>query len=122
MIVIDDCSTDGTEEYVKSLTDKRIRYIRNDKNIGVERGLCLALKQVRGKYLSIIAQDDYYTDYDFFSKAIKIFTEHENDSEPLAFVCANAEILNMNTNERHASDIGEPGRVKGILCSIKTSS
>ena len=34
LIILDNCSTDGTEEYVKSLNDDRITYIRHEKNIG----------------------------------------------------------------------------------------
>ena len=119
VIVVDDCSTDGTEDFMKTITDERVRYIRCEKNRGVELNLSYALGQIRGEFVSFIAQDDYYTDYDFFSKAIKIFDEHKNDSEPLVFVAANASWLFCNTGEMRQSDIGEPGRVKGIDYILK---
>jgi glycosyltransferase involved in cell wall biosynthesis len=34
VIVIDDCSTDGTAQLIKGIKDPRIRYLRNSKNIG----------------------------------------------------------------------------------------
>ena len=32
LIVVDDCSTDGTEHFVKSLSDKRISYTKHKQN------------------------------------------------------------------------------------------
>ena len=34
LLIIDDCSNDATGEFVKGLSDKRIRYYRNEQNIG----------------------------------------------------------------------------------------
>lgn len=34
IIIVDDCSTDGTEQVVKEFGDFRIRYIRNEKKPG----------------------------------------------------------------------------------------
>ena len=36
VIVVDDCSTDGTKELVESFSDKRIKYISLDKNFGTD--------------------------------------------------------------------------------------
>lgn len=46
LIIVDDGSTDGTEQEIKKIQDERIRYIRNDENIGAagsrNRGVSLA--------------------------------------------------------------------------------
>lgn len=114
VIVIDDCSTDGTEEFVKSLTDERIQYFRNDKNSGQEYSRMNGLRHARGRYITFLDDDDYYTNYDFFQKAIKIFGEHGTEDEPLAFVCANEYSLNVTTGEKKLHNLGRLGRVKGI--------
>ena len=114
VILIDDCSTDGTEEFVRSIHDERIRYFRNEKNSGQDYSRMIGFREVRGKYITFLDDDDYYTDYDFFSKAVNIFCEHKDDEIPVVMVCANAEVLNISTNESRYSDIGKPGRVKGI--------
>ena len=34
LIVVDDCSTDNTEEILKSINDSRIKYVKLEKNYG----------------------------------------------------------------------------------------
>ncbi|MBR0257675.1 MAG: glycosyltransferase family 2 protein [Synergistaceae bacterium] len=119
VIVVDDCSTDGTEDFVRGMNDERVRYVRNEKNSGQEYSRMIGFRQARGKYVTFLDDDDYYTDYEFFAKAAKIFVEHENDNIPLAMVCANAKFLNVTTGESNDSNIGRPGRVKGIDYILK---
>ena len=114
VIVVDDCSSDGTEEFVKSLNDKRIRYIRNEKNSRPDYSRMIGLRNARGKYISFLDDDDYYTDYDFFAKAIRIFEEHELEEPHLSMVCANVNILDTLNDSQTQSNIGRPGRVKGV--------
>ena len=115
VIIVDDCSTDGTEEFVKNITDSRVRYFRNEKNSGPEFSRSFGLRHAQGKYITFIDDDDYYTDYDFFSKAIKIFEEHDSENAPLAFVCANAEIFTIETGKTSTEyNIGTPGRVSCV--------
>ena len=39
LLVIDDCSTDGTLDVVRSIKDERIRVVRNDSNLGLADNL-----------------------------------------------------------------------------------
>lgn len=119
VIVIDDCSSDGTEDFMKTLTDERVKYFRNEKNNGPEPNRNFALNNSHGKYIVFLDDDDYYTDYDFFSKALKIFEEHNNETPELSFVCANAQTLDLKTGELENSYIGKPGRVKGLDFILK---
>ena len=115
VLIIDDCSNDGTGEFVKNINDSRVHYFRNEKNSGPEFNRSYGLRQSRGKYITFLDDDDYYTDYDFFSKAIKIFEEHDSENAPLSFVSANAEILYIETGKKsNKYNIGTPGRVKGV--------
>ncbi len=120
VLIIDDCSTDGTEEFVKTITDSRVHYFRNEKNSGPEFNRSYGLRQSRGKYITFLDDDDYYTDYDFYSKAIKIFEEHDSENAPLSFVCANAESFRVDLGKRSTKhNIGTPGRVKGVDYILK---
>jgi glycosyltransferase involved in cell wall biosynthesis len=60
VIIIDDCSTDGTGEVVKQFNDSRLRYIRHEVNqqsaASVTHGMALA----RGRFIARIDSDDVY--------------------------------------------------------------
>jgi glycosyltransferase involved in cell wall biosynthesis len=58
VIVVNDGSTDNTDEIAKSYGDK-IRYFSKE-NGGVSTALNLAIKNARGQYISWLSHDDYY--------------------------------------------------------------
>ncbi|MBD3426749.1 MAG: glycosyltransferase [Candidatus Omnitrophica bacterium] len=58
LILIDDGSTDDTPRIVESFTDKRIRKIRHEKNIGLTKSLNEGLRLARGKYMARQDSDD----------------------------------------------------------------
>ena len=58
LIVVDDCSTDGTEQAVKGFSDKRIRYIRHDQNRRGGAARNTGLRHARGEYVAFLDSDD----------------------------------------------------------------
>ena len=63
IILIDDCSTDGSVELIESYADRYPDLIRthiNDKNLGITRTRNVALSMVRGDYVSWLDGDDMY--------------------------------------------------------------
>ena len=60
LIIIDDCSSDGTKEFLeqKSKLDQRIIYIRNDKHQHYNYGLRLGCQKARGEYIARMDDDD----------------------------------------------------------------
>lgn len=62
LIISDDASTDGTEricrDYAKS--DRRIRYIRNTRNLGMPGNLNSSLQAATGRYLANLHDGDTY--------------------------------------------------------------
>jgi len=58
IIVADNCSTDNTEHIVKSIKDKRITYIKNEKNLGLPSSMNRAIKLVRSELIFLMADDD----------------------------------------------------------------
>ncbi|MCD8554294.1 glycosyltransferase family 2 protein [Seleniivibrio sp.] len=67
VIISDDCSTDQTAQVAEELTkkDKRIRYFKNEKNLGsVANSKKMAMEYATGKYCIYLCDDDYFTDPD----------------------------------------------------------
>jgi glycosyltransferase involved in cell wall biosynthesis len=59
IIVIDDGSTDNTEEVIRSFPDKRIKYIKKyKKNRGISVARNVGIKIARGKYIALLDSDD----------------------------------------------------------------
>jgi glycosyltransferase involved in cell wall biosynthesis len=57
-LIIDDCSIDNSVEIIKSYDDIRIRFIKNEKNMGQPSSLNIGLKLAKGEYIARIDQDD----------------------------------------------------------------
>ena len=60
LIIVDDCSTDNTDEVVAQFSDKRIIYLKNEKNSGAAVSRNRALKAARGKWIAFLDSDDLW--------------------------------------------------------------
>ena len=69
VIVSDNCSTDQTPELVQSIMDPRLRYFRQDTNIGPNNNFNFCLEQARGDYF-LLFHDDDMIDQDFVEVCI----------------------------------------------------
>ena len=58
LIVLDDCSTDGTAEIAKKYSDERIVYHRNEQNLGLVDTLNLGLTLAKGELIARMDGDD----------------------------------------------------------------
>ena len=58
VVVVDDCSTDGTVEKLKKIHDYRFRLVENKKNLGMAGNWNECIKACRGQYIKLIPADD----------------------------------------------------------------
>src|ERR1035437_3064217 len=58
VLVMDDCSPDNTPQVASGIKDERVRYFRNNANLGHLRNYNVGIERARGKYLWLISADD----------------------------------------------------------------
>jgi len=58
ILVSDNCSTDNTEEVVRSFNDKRIRYIKTPQRLSMSANWDFALDHADGGFINFIGDDD----------------------------------------------------------------
>jgi glycosyltransferase involved in cell wall biosynthesis len=69
ILVSDNCSTDNTEELVRGYRDSRIRYVRQQSNIGMLRNENYCVQAASGHYFQLLCDDDMI-DSDFVESCI----------------------------------------------------
>lgn len=81
IVVVDNASTDRTGEVVASMADDRVRYIRNETNVGANGNFNACLSHARGTYFLLLHDDDH-VDADFVERCMAA-VEHRGPEEPL---------------------------------------
>ena len=61
LIIVDDCSTDNSDEIVAQFKDSRITYVKNERNSGAAISRNRALKMAKGKWIAFLDSDDLWT-------------------------------------------------------------
>ena len=108
LVILDNASTDGTEDYVKSINDDRIMYIRNEENIGAlnngNKAINLCRNCIKSEYVSFFHDDDIMKTQ-LLETELDIFERYED----VVLVATNTEIMDENENviKRKAMDINQ---------------
>lgn len=75
ILICDNASEDNTEELVRSLQNRRIRYVRNRTNVGAQENGRLCLANARGRYFKLLCADDVLLD-GVLRKQLTILEDH----------------------------------------------
>ena len=57
-LLLDDCPEDNREAVVRSYNDRRIVYLKNDRNLGIAASRNRLIDLAKGEYLAIFDHDD----------------------------------------------------------------
>lgn len=87
VLVVDDCSPDGLAQVMATYErDSRVRYIRNETNLGAAKSRNKGVSLAVGKYIAFLDADDYWTE----DKLSKQLTRMEKEN---AVLCCTAREL-----------------------------
>lgn len=62
LLIVDDCSTDGSLEIIRSYKDPRIQLFQNETNCGAAYSRNVALQKAQGKWVAFLDSDDLWTE------------------------------------------------------------
>lgn len=81
IIIVDDCSTDNTHQYLSKIIklDNRVKYFIKDENSGACVSRNIAIKNATGDYITGLDDDDYFLEdrIEFFLKNIDLLNKYE---------------------------------------------
>jgi glycosyltransferase involved in cell wall biosynthesis len=83
LIIVDDGSTDNTDEVVASFRDSRIKYLKNPRNVGAALTRNRALREARGEWMAFLDSDDFWSpgklerQLAFMKEGGHVFSYHE---------------------------------------------
>jgi len=97
VIISDNASIDNTEKVVsKYLSDTRLKYYKNNTNIGMVKNWHKALHEYStGEWFIILSDDDYFIDNKYLSKCVELI----NKDKEIHLVYANGYIKYEATGE-----------------------
>lgn len=77
VIVGDNASKDNTEKVIKDLKDNRIRYIKNQKNLGYAPNVIKLFNESKGGYIFTIGDDDFILDENTLKESLKVMRRYK---------------------------------------------
>lgn len=79
VIISDNCSSDNTQQVIsKFLSDERVKYFKNDMNIGMVNNWNVILnRRLNGDWFMILSDDDYLIDSNYISKCVNLILENQ---------------------------------------------
>lgn len=78
LLVMDDCSPDATSDVVESFSDGRLRYVRNDPNLGHLRNYNKGIDLTSGRYIWLISADDCLRSPYVLERFVEVLNRHQD--------------------------------------------
>lgn len=110
LIIVDDHSPDDTADIVARYRDPRIRYLRNENNLGAQGNWNRCLDEARGTYFKLLPQDDVLM-RDCLARQIDVLRGDAEEKVALVF-CARHII---GSTDKVVMQRGYPGGKEGRI-------
>lgn len=86
LLVGDNCSTDGTREYLSQLSDPRIHVFKHEKNLGIYGNLNFLISKANAPLAYFLCADDY-----FYPEGLRnIMADWKSAGPSVAYICFNS--------------------------------
>lgn len=116
LLIVDDYSTDNTDDVVASFQDERIKYFKNKKNKGAALTRNRAIREAQGEWIAFLDSDDLWVptklehQINFMKKYNFIFSYHEyvkidENSKPLNIYVSGPKVV----TKKKMYNYGYPG-------------
>lgn len=99
-LILDDCSSDGSFEYLQGLNDSRIQLFRNEENRGLFYNLNFLIKHSRSPLLKLWAQDDI-----MYPNCLSGFVSFQNKHPQVGFSYSGRTIIDEKGNIKQNDSI-----------------
>ena len=101
LLVLDDCSTDGSYEWLKELTDSRIKLFRNETNKGLFYNLNFLIGQSKSPLIKLWSQDDI-----MYPPCLSSFVDFHGWHPEIGFSYSGRDMIDENgkIKEHHSVD------------------
>jgi len=106
MLVLDDVSPDDTAEVVARYRDPRLRFLRNERNVGVEENWNRCLRLARGRYFKLLPHDDLLAP-DCLAREVAVL--EADTAERLALVFCARRIIDVRSRPLLSRRYPHPG-------------
>lgn len=110
LVVIDDGSTDATPAIVASFNDPRVRYLRNERNLGPQGNWNRCLAEARGRYFKLLPHDDVLRP-ECLERQLRVL--EADAGERLALVFSGRDVI--GPDGRVLTRRGYPGAQEGVI-------
>ena len=110
LVIVDDRSPDDTEAIITRYTDPRIRYLKNERNLGPEGNWNRCLEEARGALFKLLPQDDVIYP-DTLARQVSVFERDPTQKLALVFGARNI----TDASGRIVTTRGCPGVAEGRI-------
>ena len=101
VIVVDDASTDNTKTIIQQINDHRLKYIKNDTNLGPSQSRNNGIKSSSGEVIAFQDSDDEWCESKL-EKQIQLLYDHSNN---FGAVYCGSEIIDAITGKILSTDL-----------------
>jgi glycosyltransferase involved in cell wall biosynthesis len=101
VLIVDDCSTDGTIKMIESYNDNRIKIIKLDKNSGAQAARNKGIREAKANWIAFLDSDDEWF-LDKIERQINIIKQHNWDP----FLVLHSDAIRYNTITNTKKEFG----------------